>query len=149
MRWLTDRVTTSPIDMKDPRDSSGYSARALMSHFRRLLLAYHPPIIRWLPAVGFAGAFLCVVLGLLAAFERIFFPASIPVEGWTSLFVMVAFSTAITVSLFGLVLDRLNGTLTRAQGRPAFMIVDRSKDALWRTEPAASAAAVAPLHAPV
>lgn len=145
MRWLTDRVTSVQIVMRDPRDASGYTAWALVSHFRRLLMAYHPPILRWLPALGFVAAFLCLVLGLVAGIARALFPETIPVQGWTSLFVVMTFSTAITVSLFGLVLDRLNATLARAQGRPAFMIVDRSKDALWVREPAA----VAPSHAPV
>lgn len=141
LRWLTDRVTTARFEMRDPRDVSGYSFRSLLSHFRKLIMAYHPPILRWLPVFGFAGALVSLVLGVVAAVARLVYQ-SIHVEGWTSLFVMVAFSTTLMVSLFGLVLERLTGTLSRAQGRPAFMIVDRSKDALWRKSPPGDA------HAP-
>jgi glycosyltransferase involved in cell wall biosynthesis len=133
MRWLTNRVTTSRLELHDPRNQSGYTLRSLLSHFRRLVMAYHPPILRWMPALGFVGAALCVGLGVVAVAQRALYPESVPVQGWTSLFVMVAFSTALMVSLFGLVLERLTSTMSRAQGRPAFMIVDRSKDALWST----------------
>ncbi len=138
LRWLTNRVTTARFEMSDPRDVSGYSFRSLLSHFRRLIMAYHPPILRWLPVLGFVGAIMCVVAGVIAVAARLIYD-TIHVEGWTSLFVMVSFSTALMVSLFGLVLERLTGTLSRAQGRPAFMIVDRSKDALWRRSPSVEA----------
>jgi polyisoprenyl-phosphate glycosyltransferase len=144
LRWLTDRVTVARFEMQDPRNVSGYSFRSLVSHFRRLIMAYHPPILRWLPALGFVGAFVCLVLGVVAGVARALYPESIPVQGWTSLFVMVTFSTALMVSLFGLVLERLTGTLSRAQGRPAFMIVDRSKDAWWKSPPSADTGSHAP-----
>jgi glycosyltransferase involved in cell wall biosynthesis len=146
LRWLTDRITVARLELQDPRNVSGYTFRSLLSHFRRLIMAYHPPILRWLPALGFVGAFVCLILGMVAAVARALYPGSIPVQGWTSLFVMVTFSTALMVSLFGLVLDRLNGTLSRAQGRPAFMFVDRSKDALWSPAPSPAQPSLEPSH---
>lgn len=139
LRWLTDRLVSAPLEMHDPRTESGYRFRTLVSHFRKLLMAYHPPFLRWLPALGLLSALGFGLLGVVAAVAKLLWPDVIPVQGWTSLFVLTAFSTGVMVFLFGFLLERLSSTMSRAQGKPAFLVVDRSKDALWQ-KPAATAA---------
>ena len=134
LRWLTDRVCTAPIEMKDPRALGGYRLATLLGHFRRLVMTYHPPFLRVLPVAGFLFAAIFGLMGVAAVVQKIVSPDSIPVQGWASTFVLMAFSAGLSVFLFGLILERLSTTMSRAQGRPAFLIVDRSKDALWRQQ---------------
>ncbi len=136
LRWLTDRLSTAPIEMTDPRVESGYRLGSLLSHFRRLVMTYHPPFFRWIPVGGFLFALGFALLGLTVAVQKVVAPDDIPVRGWASTFVLIACSAGASVFMFGLILERQTSTMSRAQGRPAFTVVDRSKDAVWRREPA-------------
>ena len=69
--------------------------------------------------------------GLTLAVQKLINPDSVPVQGWTSIFVTTSFFGGLTQFLLGLILERLSTMLTRAQGHPAFFIVDRSRDELW------------------
>lgn len=138
LRWLTDRTCTAPIEMKDPRVESSYRLGTLLAHFRRLVMTYHPPFFRWIPVGGFLFALGFALLGVGVAVDKVIAPDDIPVRGWASTFVLIACSAGASIFMFGLILERQTSTMSRAQGRPAFMVVDRSKDALWRREPALS-----------
>jgi glycosyltransferase involved in cell wall biosynthesis len=136
-RWLTDRVGSTFVDSRDPRvgtRNSGYSLRSLVSHFRRMVMSYQ---LRILNLVTFGGLLTAVFFGLVgvsAVLVKLLAPARIPVQGWTSTIVTIAFFGGLTVFLLGIILDRLSLTLTRSQGRPAFFLVDRSRDGLWSKE---------------
>jgi hypothetical protein len=95
------------------------------------LLSYQLTVLRYVMVTGFATATGFGLLGLINLVLKMLHPESVPVRGWTSIFVMVSFFGGLTVFLLGLILERLATTLTRAQGRPAFFIVDRSRDVLF------------------
>lgn len=139
LRWFTNRVVTTDLALRDPRGPthrSGYSFRSLLEHFRRLLMSYNLTVLRHLTTFGFGAA---IVFGLLGAFNlalKLISPERVPVQGWTSVFVTISFFGGLTTFLLGLILERLATMLTKAQGRPAFYVVDRSRDSLWHQEDA-------------
>lgn len=135
LRWFTDRISAVEIELRDPRVGaarSGYSLRSLLSHLRRLVMSYHLTMLRYVMAAGFATSATFGLLGVANLVHKLVAPESVPVQGWTSLFVTVAFFGGLTTFLLGLIMERLATMLTRAQGHPAFVIVDRSRDSLWR-----------------
>ncbi|MBS1150439.1 MAG: glycosyltransferase, partial [Myxococcaceae bacterium] len=71
LRWLTDRTCTAQIEMKDPRVDSGYRLGSLLSHFRKLVMTYHPPFFRWIPVAGFLFALGFGLLGAAVALEKL------------------------------------------------------------------------------
>lgn len=134
LRWFTSRVTTVELTLKDPRvgaQRSGYTLRSLLTHLRRLLMSYHLTVLRYVMLAGFATSAGFGLLGVTLLVQKLLFPDSVPVQGWTSIFVTTSFFGGLTLFLLGLILERLSTMLTRAQGHPAFFIVDRSRDELW------------------
>jgi hypothetical protein len=136
LRWFTSRVCQVNLELKDPRagtQKSGYTLRSLFSHLRRLLMSYHLTVLRYVMVAGFTLAAGFGLLGVSMVVAKFYFPGVIPVQGWTSMFVTTAFFGGLTLFLLGLILERLSTMLTRAQGHPAFFIVDRSRDELWNS----------------
>lgn len=136
LRWFTSRVCQVALELKDPRagvQKSGYTLRSLFSHLRRLLMSYHLTVLRYVMLAGFTISAGFGVLGLSLLVAKLVDPNSVPVQGWTSIFVTTSFFGGLTLFLLGLILERLSTMLTRAQGHPAFFIVDRSRDELWKT----------------
>jgi len=105
--------------------------RSLVAHLRRLLMSYHLTVLRYVMVGGFVFAGVFGFAGVAHLVAKVLYPDSVPVRGWTSMFVMNSFFGGLTVFLLGLILERLATTLTRAQGRPAFFIVDRTRDVVW------------------
>lgn len=137
LRWFTNRICAVELALKDPRGKnqrSGYTLRSLLTHLRRLLMSYHLTVLRYVMLAGFATSAGVGLLGVALVVEKLVSPDSVPVRGWTSMFVTIAFFGGLTLFLLGLILERLSTMLTRAQGHPAFFIVDRSRDELWKTE---------------
>lgn len=138
LRWFTSRICTVDLTLKDPRGGaqrSGYTLRSLLTHLRRLLMSYHLTVLRYVMLLGFATSASFGLLGFTLLVQKLVSPDSVPVQGWTSIFVTTSFFGGLTLFLLGLILERLSTMLTRAQGHPAFFIVDRSRDELW-TAPA-------------
>ena len=134
LRWFTNRICAVDLPLKDPRGKdqrSGYTVRSLLAHLRRLLMSYHLTVLRYVMLAGFATSAGFGLLGVALVAEKLISPDSVPVRGWTSMFVTTAFFGGLTLFLLGLILERLSTMLTRAQGHPAFFIVDRSRDELW------------------
>lgn len=137
LRWFTSRICTVDLTLKDPRvgaQRSGYTLRSLLTHLRRLLMSYHLTVLRYVMLLGFATSASFGLLGFTLLVQKLVSPDSVPVQGWTSMFVTTAFFGGLTLFLLGLILERLSTMLTRAQGHPAFFIVDRSRDALWTAQ---------------
>jgi polyisoprenyl-phosphate glycosyltransferase len=137
LRWFTSRVGTVELTLKDPRGGeqrSGYTLRSLFGHLRRLLMSYHLTVLRYVMLAGFTTSAGFGLLGLGLLVMKLINPDIVPVQGWTSIFVTTSFFGGLTLFLLGLILERLSTMLTRAQGHPAFFIVDRSRDALWTSK---------------
>jgi hypothetical protein len=99
-----------------------------------MVMSYQLRILNLVTLGGLLTAVFFGLVGVSAVLVKLLAPARIPVQGWTSTIVTIAFFGGLTVFLLGIILDRLSLTLTRSQGRPAFFLVDRSRDGLWSKE---------------
>ena len=135
LSWFTNRVTTLRMDLHDPRPSaargSGYGARALFSHSRRLLMSSNVKALRLGGTIGVTALMASLVAGAgmlgLWILNPEYFQA---VRGWLSLFLSVLFFGGMTALLAGIAVEYLSTLLRLAQGKPTFFVVDRSKDRL-------------------
>ena len=79
--------------------------------------------------LGLAAMVLSVLAAIYFLMVKIFSPADIAVEGWTSLFLAITFFGGLSAFMLGIVLQYLSSMILRAHGKPTFFTIDRSGDA--------------------
>lgn len=131
--WFTDRISSMKFPLKDTRNAqggkSGYTLLKLQSHARKMIFSSETKIVRLGALLGFMAIVLVIVLGVIIAFKKITYPGSIPVTGWTSLFITVIFFGGLLAILSGIILEYITVIMLHIQGKPTFFVVDRSRDA--------------------
>jgi glycosyltransferase involved in cell wall biosynthesis len=138
LTWYSDRMRSVSLDLVDPRQatagSSGYSFWTLVRHGKRLLLTSDFHVLRF----TFTAAALAVVTatgyGAWILYRRLFSDWGYDVAGWPSLALMILVFGAAAVFLLGLLLEFSQAVMLQLQGKPAFFVIDRSKDALLAEE---------------
>ena len=71
---------------------------------------------------------ITVLLGSKILYNKFFDPESIPVQGWTSLFLTLLFFSGLLAVLSGIILEYISVILLHIQGKPTFFVVDRLSD---------------------
>lgn len=122
LSWVAGRVTTAPVHLRDEGErSSGYSVRSLLSHFWRMVLTGGT---RGLRLVSVAGALAATAGVLVAGFllvRQIVDP--VPVQGWTSLSVIVLICSGMILFSLGVVAEYIGVAVNMAMGKPLYLIV--------------------------
>lgn len=130
--WFSNRISSIKLPLKDVRfvenGKSGYTMRKLFSHARRMIVSSETKIVRLGAAIGFSAMVIAVLLGSKILFNKLFDPRSIPVEGWTSLFLALLFFSGLLAVLSGIILEYISVILLHIQGKPTFFVVDRLSD---------------------
>jgi glycosyltransferase involved in cell wall biosynthesis len=134
--WFTERVVSLPLPLSDPRagknQKSGYTFFSLLRHAKRMLFSSDIRFFRLATLVS-ACSFLVSLLLLGWVFLSYFAsPNDVTTEGWASLMSVNLFFGGVLAMLLGLVLEFVRTGLFHGQGKPAFFVVDRSKDAPLR-----------------
>ncbi|MDJ0654414.1 MAG: glycosyltransferase [Xanthomonadales bacterium] len=130
--WFTQRFRQIPMDLKDVRVisglTSGYSIRPLLSHARRMIMSSQLKILRTGVLLGFFSMSLSVVLGIYVLITEYLDPGRFGVQGWPSLILTILFFGGVSALLLGASLEYLTNLVLKAQGKPTFFVVDRSRD---------------------
>lgn len=136
LNWFTNRVEVTHLQMKDLRHiktgNSGYNLYKLLSHGRRLITSSQTKVLRFGAAIGVLSMMVALFFALTVLYDYLFYPGSIEVRGWTSLFIGIMFFGGISTFLLGIVLEYLTNMVLHSQGKPVFFVVDRSGDKLLR-----------------
>jgi polyisoprenyl-phosphate glycosyltransferase len=131
--WYTQRSETVPMQLEDLRfqrtGKSGYSLSSLVSHALRMLFSSHLKILRGGALLGLLMLIFSALGSLYLIGVKLVNPASITVEGWTSLMIVVVFLGGCTIFMIGIALQYLSTLVLQAHGKPKFFVVDRSSDA--------------------
>lgn len=134
--WFTGRIGSVLLPLEDRRfqatGRSGYTARALLSHARRLLLSSRTSWLRVGGVLGFGLLVFSALLALITFVQKLSEPDSVPVRGWTSLFLAILFFGGLTAFLLGALFEYLSVLILKSHGKPTLFVVDRSKDAVLR-----------------
>lgn len=132
--WFTDRLGSLLLPLVDVRSHaerrSGYSFRSLLRHARRMLVTSQIKLLRLGELTGMLTLIVSAFLSILTLVLKLIYPELIQVRGWTSLILAIAFFGGLASLLTGIVLEYMSTLLQQSQGRPAFFVVDRSKDSL-------------------
>lgn len=134
--WFTDRISVLNLPLKDRRfvesGKSGYTIRKLLSHSKRLMISSQTKVVRLGAVIGFSAILFALALAVKTLFEKFIIPESIPVQGWTSLFLAILFFSGLLAVLLGIVLEYISVILLHIQGKPTFFAVDRRSDHILR-----------------
>jgi glycosyltransferase involved in cell wall biosynthesis len=127
MGWVAGPAAACPVRLRDEgARKSGYSARALLSHFVHLVLSSGTRALRMVSALGvlFAVAGIGYAIYLLAVRLT---SSAIP-QGWTSTMVVVLLSTGAVLFSLGVIAEYVGVAVNMAMGKPLYLIVGDPKD---------------------
>jgi polyisoprenyl-phosphate glycosyltransferase len=120
--WVAGDIATCPIVLRRGCDRpSGYTTRALLSHFWRMVLTSGTRLLRFVSIMGVLFALLGVVVALVLVIGRLF--GADVVQGWTSTMVVVLLSTGAVLFSLGVVAEYLGVAVNMAMGKPLYLIV--------------------------
>ena len=122
--WVTGRIGHAPIRLRDEMDRpSGYSYLRLLGHFWNLILTTGTRPLRLITLVGLVSMLLAVVIGLYALYGH--FMGRIPVQGWASLLIVVAFFSGSILMALGVISEYLAVTMGIVMGKPLYVVATR------------------------
>ncbi len=130
--WFTDRVSSVNLLIKDIRyiesRKSGYTYRKLFSHAKRLIVSSEVKVLRLGAGIGLTALLFALILALKTLAVKVFNPGAIPVQGWTSLFLVSLFFGGLLAFMLGIILEYISIILLHIQGKPTFFTISRLSD---------------------
>lgn len=119
--WIAGRVGHCPVHLRNEMDRpSGYSYLKLLGHFWRLVLTTGTRPLRLITVMGFASMVLAVLVAAYALYAK--FYGLVPVQGWTSLLIVVAFFSGSILASLGVIAEYLAVTMGIVMGKPLYVI---------------------------
>lgn len=119
--WITGRIGHCPVRLRNEMDRpSGYSYLKLFSHFWRLILTTGTRPLRLITLMGIASVALAVVIASYALYGK--FLGEVPVQGWTSLLIAIAFFSGCILTALGVIAEYLAVTMGIVMGKPLYVI---------------------------
>jgi undecaprenyl-phosphate 4-deoxy-4-formamido-L-arabinose transferase len=119
--WVTERTGHCPVRLRSEMGrSSGYSYIKLVGHFWRLILTTGTRPLRLITAMGFVSVVLAVGIAGWALYGKLV--GNVPVEGWASLLIIVAFFSGCILTALGVIAEYLAVTMGIVMGRPLYVV---------------------------
>lgn len=123
--WITGRVGHCRVRLRDERKRasgrpSGYSYLKLVSHFWRLLLTAGTAPLRLITLLGFGSMAVAAAIAFYALYAK--FSNQVPIQGWTSLVIVVAFFGGGILTALGVIAEYLAVTMGIAMGKPLYVV---------------------------
>jgi len=125
--WVAGTPAACPVRLRDEGDRrSGYSTRALLSHFVHLALSSGTRSLRMVSGLGIVFGVGGVGYALYLLGVR-FTSDTIP-QGWTSTMVVVLVSTGAILFSLGVIAEYVGVAVHMAMGKPLYLIVGDPRD---------------------
>jgi len=119
--WITARVSRCSVFLRREQDRpSGYSFRKLFGHFWQLLLTSGTRPLRLITFMGFGSLILAVFIAVYAVWVKFFL--AIPVQGWASIVIVVAFFSGCILMSLGVIAEYMAVTMSIVMGKPLYVV---------------------------
>lgn len=119
--WIAGRIGHCPVRLRNEMDRpSGYSYIKLLSHFWRLILTTGTRPLRLITLMGVASMVLAVAITSYVLYGK--FHGEIPVQGWTSLLIVVSFFSGCILTALGIMAEYLAVTMGIVMGKPLYVV---------------------------
>jgi undecaprenyl-phosphate 4-deoxy-4-formamido-L-arabinose transferase len=119
--WMVGRIGHCPLQLRIEMDRpSGYSYSKLFGHFWNLILTTGTRPLRLITIMGFLSVILSVIITAYALYGKFFL--NVPVQGWASLLIVVAFFSGATLTSLGVIAEYLAVTMGIVMGKPLYVV---------------------------
>lgn len=119
--WMVSRIGHCPLQLRREMDRpSGYSYSKLFGHFWNLIITMGTRPLRLITIMGFCSLILSIVITAYALYGKLFL--AVPVQGWASLLIVVAFFSGATLTSLGVIAEYLAVTMGIAMGKPLYVV---------------------------
>jgi len=127
MGWVAGPTAACPVRLRDEgARPSGYSTRALLSHFWHLVLSSGTRALRMVSALGVLFALGGIAFAIYLLVVRVTSDAI--TQGWTSTAVLVLVSTGAILFSLGVIAEYVGVAVNMAMGKPLYLIVGDPND---------------------
>ena len=125
--WVAGSTAACPVRLRDEGGRrSGYSTRALLSHFVHLVLSSGTRALRMVSALGALFAFGGIAYAIYLLVARLTSDAI--TQGWTSTMVVVLVSTGAILFSLGVIAEYVGVAVSMAMGKPLYLIIGDPKE---------------------
>lgn len=122
--WITGRIGHCPVELRIELDRpSGYSYIKLIGHFWNLVLTTGTRPLRLITLVGLFSMVLALLITGYALYGK--FYGSVPVQGWTSLLIVVSFFSGAILTALGVIAEYLAVTMGIVMGKPLYVVATK------------------------
>ena len=129
--WITSAIGQFPLRLRaEMGRPSGYSLTKLVRHFWHLLLTSGTRPLRFITIFGFGALLVAMAITAYALWGKL--QNNVPVQGWTSLVIVVAFFSGAILMSLGIIAEYLAVTMTIVMGRPPYVVGTKPAPALRR-----------------
>jgi hypothetical protein len=122
LTWVVHRTATCPVAMRAERSAeSGYSFGRLASHFWRMALTSGTRPLRLVTVFGALLGAIAFALTGWVVWAR--FTNHVPVQGWTSVMVILLVTGGAILFSLGVLAEYLGVAARSAMGKPLYLVV--------------------------
>jgi undecaprenyl-phosphate 4-deoxy-4-formamido-L-arabinose transferase len=122
LTWVVNRTAVYPVAMREEHaHGSGYSLQRLVSHWWRMTLTAGTRPLRLVALLGAVLGVGAVVLSAWVIWKRLM--GHIPVQGWTSIAVILLLTSGATLFSLGILAEYLGVAARTAMGKPVNLVV--------------------------
>jgi polyisoprenyl-phosphate glycosyltransferase len=126
LSWVVRESAPCPVLLREERGRrSGYTYRRLFEHMWRLLLTSGTKPLRLISAAGCLAILAGLATSAFVLWTKL--TSGVPVQGWTSLIVLVCLFSGLILFSLGVIAEYVGITLRMAMGRPLYLIVSRPR----------------------
>jgi polyisoprenyl-phosphate glycosyltransferase len=127
--WITGRVGHCPVKLRrEMGRPSAYSYWKLFAHFWNLVFTTGTRPLRLITLMGFVSVVLALALAAYALYGK--FNGDVPVQGWASLLIIVAFFSGAILTALGVIAEYLVVTMGIVMGKPLYVVVSKPQSSV-------------------
>jgi undecaprenyl-phosphate 4-deoxy-4-formamido-L-arabinose transferase len=124
LSWVVARARHCPVELRGERGRpSGYSAARLIGHFWQLVLTSGTRPLRLIALLGLLAIVLAFGISAYVAWGRL--QHQVPVQGWTSMIIVVCLFAGLILVSLGIIAEYLGVAVSMAMGKPPYLIASR------------------------
>jgi glycosyltransferase involved in cell wall biosynthesis len=124
LSWVVGQTALCPVTLRSERGRpSGYTLGKLTAHFGRLILTAGTRPLRIISILGSLSILVGIVISAHTLWAKL--THQIPVQGYTSLLIVVCFFSGIILFSLGVIAQYLALVLTTTMGKPLYITVAR------------------------
>jgi undecaprenyl-phosphate 4-deoxy-4-formamido-L-arabinose transferase len=122
--WISSRIGHCPVLLRNEMDRpSGYSYVKLFGHFWNLVLTTGTRPLRLITLMGVCSMILALAISGYALYAKYY--GMVPVQGWTSLLIVVAFFSGSILTALGIIAEYLAVTMGIVMGKPLYVVASK------------------------